>query len=134
MGREKTASGSLARRKRKKTMTSLRGMLSLMAGAHGDKPPYHSPDAWQFTSANADEDEHDTHGESAHNDAGTRDLADGASIEMTHERARELLLRQSGELLPAAEANALADHLLTCDACYRFAQDVAARQHRQPTP
>lgn len=134
MGRESTVSGSLARRKRKKTMTTLRGMLSLMAGAPTDQPPYRAPDAWQFTSDGADE--QDAQDARAHNDADTSDRTDGANvnIEMTHERARELLLRQSGELLPAAEANALADHLLTCDACYRFAQDVAARQHRQPTP
>ena len=85
-----------------------------MAGSPHDDLPYRSPNG---SSDPAHSDEVVSPGE-----------------ELTHERARELLLRQSGELLPAAEANALADHLLTCDECYRFAQDVAARQHRQPTP
>jgi hypothetical protein len=50
---------------------------------------------------------------------------------VTHERARQLILEQTQRLLPAAEANALADHLLTCDPCYRFAQDTAAKERRR---
>jgi hypothetical protein len=47
---------------------------------------------------------------------------------LDHERARQLLLAQLDTLLPPAEANALSAHLLTCDACYRFAQDIAAQR------
>ena len=47
-----------------------------------------------------------------------------------HARARELILEQTQRLLPASEANALADHLLECDRCFRYAQDVA-HQERQ---
>ena len=47
-----------------------------------------------------------------------------------HARARELILEQTHRLLPASEANALADHLLECDRCFRYAQDVA-HQERQ---
>jgi hypothetical protein len=50
---------------------------------------------------------------------------------VTHERARQLILEQAHRLLPPAEANALADHLLICDPCYRFAQDAAARERRR---
>ena len=49
--------------------------------------------------------------------------------DMTHERARDLIQRQQDTLLPPSEANALANHLLDCDACYRFAQDLAAQRH-----
>ncbi|MEO7002254.1 MAG: hypothetical protein ABI068_10525, partial [Ktedonobacterales bacterium] len=48
---------------------------------------------------------------------------------LTHERAHSLLLKQRETLLPPADANALAEHLLDCDSCYRYAQDVAAQQH-----
>ena len=47
-----------------------------------------------------------------------------------HARARELILEQTQRLLPPSEANALADHLLACDRCFRYAQDVA-HQERQ---
>jgi hypothetical protein len=47
-----------------------------------------------------------------------------------HERARELIQEQTRRLLPPQEANALADHLLVCDRCFRYAQDVA-HQERQ---
>ncbi len=50
---------------------------------------------------------------------------------LDHDRARRLLVAQRSALLPAADANALSAHLLTCDPCYRFAQDLAARS-RQP--
>lgn len=50
---------------------------------------------------------------------------------LDHDRARQLLVAQRDCLLPAADANALSAHLLTCDSCYRFAQDLAARS-RQP--
>lgn len=49
-----------------------------------------------------------------------------AALALDHDRARELLIAQSDGLLPAAEANALSAHLLTCDSCYRFAQDLAS--------
>ena len=51
-------------------------------------------------------------------------------ITIDHARARELILEQKQRLLPASEANALADHLLECDRCFRYAQDVA-HQERQ---
>lgn len=50
---------------------------------------------------------------------------------ITHEHARELILAQTYQLLPAGEANALADHLLVCDPCYRYAQDVAAKERKR---
>lgn len=62
-----------------------------------------------------------------------RDEEDGEAQlarEISHERARQLILDQSQRLLPPDEANALADHLLTCDKCFRFAQDIA-HQERQ---
>lgn len=48
-----------------------------------------------------------------------------------HERARQLLLQQTRELLPPSEANALADHLLECDSCFRYAQEVADRERKR---
>lgn len=51
-------------------------------------------------------------------------------LAIDHVRARALILEQTQHLLPPAEANALADHLLACDRCFRFAQDVA-HQERQ---
>lgn len=57
------------------------------------------------------------------------ELPAGPTI-IDHARARELILEQTQRLLPATEANALADHLLECDRCFRFAQDVA-HQERQ---
>jgi len=51
---------------------------------------------------------------------------------LTHARARALLLRQCDVRLPPASANALAEHLLDCDSCYRYAQDVAAERHASP--
>ena|SRR5215469_1746973 len=47
-----------------------------------------------------------------------------------HDRARELINEQTRRLLPPQEANALADHLLVCDRCFRYAQDIA-HQERQ---
>src|SRR5215469_894512 len=47
-----------------------------------------------------------------------------------HDRARELINEQTRRLLPPQEANALADHLLICDRCFRYAQDIA-HQERQ---
>ena len=49
---------------------------------------------------------------------------------LDHERAQQLIMEQAQTLLPPNVANALADHLLTCDRCFRFAQDVA-HQERQ---
>lgn len=56
----------------------------------------------------------------------------GASSEaiLDHERAQQLIMEQAQALLPPNVANALADHLLTCDRCFRFAQDMA-HQERQ---
>ncbi len=62
-------------------------------------------------------------------EAGDEPLSNGDGV--THERARQLILEQAHRLLPPAEANALADHLLVCDPCYRFAQDAAARERRR---
>lgn len=53
-----------------------------------------------------------------------------AGTELDHERAQQLIVEQAHTLLPPSVANALADHLLTCDRCFRFAQDVA-HQERQ---
>src|SRR5215472_5411508 len=47
-----------------------------------------------------------------------------------HDRAHELINEQTRRLLPPQEANALADHLLVCDRCFRYAQDIA-HQERQ---
>jgi hypothetical protein len=52
------------------------------------------------------------------------------SSAIDHERAHELIQEQTRRLLPPQEANALADHLLVCDRCFRYAQDVA-HQERQ---
>ncbi len=49
---------------------------------------------------------------------------------ISHERAHELVDEQTHRLLPPQDANALADHLLVCDRCFRYAQDVA-HQERQ---
>ncbi|GEM_PF-2225829 len=49
---------------------------------------------------------------------------------ISHSRARELIQEQTRRLLPPQEANALADHLLVCDRCFRYAQDIA-HQERQ---
>jgi hypothetical protein len=54
-----------------------------------------------------------------------------ATDEIDHERARQLILEQNEHLLAAPDANALAEHLLVCDRCYRFAQEVAARERRR---
>lgn len=51
--------------------------------------------------------------------------------DIDHERARRLIREQTQRLLPPAEANALADHLLSCDSCYKFAQDEAARERKR---
>lgn len=58
------------------------------------------------------------------------DEVEGGPLAIGHARARALILEQTQHLLPPAEANALADHLLACDRCFRFAQDVA-HQERQ---
>jgi len=54
--------------------------------------------------------------------------APSAAPALDHGRARELLLAQRDTLLPPEEANALSAHLIACDSCYRFAQDLAAGQ------
>jgi hypothetical protein len=54
-----------------------------------------------------------------------------ATDKIDHERARRLILEQNEHLLAAPDANALAEHLLVCDRCYRFAQEVAARERRR---
>ncbi len=60
------------------------------------------------------------------------DVPDEPNHAIDHERARALILEQTRRLLPPPDANALADHLIACDRCFRFAQDVAAqeREHR----
>lgn len=47
-------------------------------------------------------------------------------VAITHERAAALLRDGAPERLSPADANALAAHLMTCDACFRLAQDEAA--------
>ncbi|MGH2514597.1 MAG: hypothetical protein ACRDHP_02995 [Ktedonobacterales bacterium] len=69
------------------------------------------------------------HMESEGSSAGESEAPAGPAT-IDHARARELILEQSQRLLPASEANALADHLLVCDRCFRYAQDVA-HQERQ---
>ena len=54
-----------------------------------------------------------------------------SSTGIGHDRARELILEQSRRLLPPSEANALADHLVACDRCFRFAQDVAELERKR---
>lgn len=54
-----------------------------------------------------------------------------SSTGISHDRARELILEQSRRLLPPSEANALADHLVECDRCFRFAQDVAELERKR---
>ncbi len=56
-------------------------------------------------------------------------VVDGGQI--AHARARHLIVEQANRLLPPADANALADHLLVCDPCYRFAQDEAAKERKR---
>jgi hypothetical protein len=58
------------------------------------------------------------------------EIPDESTQGIDHERARQLILMQTERLLPPLEANALADHLLECDRCFRFAQDIA-HQERQ---
>ena len=65
---------------------------------------------------------------------GAEEVSDSAEVPfeatLSHERAQQLIIEQAQTLLPPTVADALADHLLTCDRCFRFAQDVA-HQERQ---
>jgi hypothetical protein len=54
----------------------------------------------------------------------------GQSPVFSHEHARELIREQIHTLLPADEANALADHLLECDTCFKYAQDIAHEERQ----
>lgn len=70
------------------------------------------------------------HAEPAKPHEGNGETETTGPLAIDHARARALILEQTQHLLPPAEANALADHLLACDRCFRFAQDVA-HQERQ---
>ncbi len=94
-------------------------------GSYGTYESYDGYDGYEDYQQFTDDAEH-THEEDAANGTPTNGTA--ANGELTHERARELIVVQTTGLLPPADANALADHLLTCDDCYRFAQDVAAQR------
>jgi hypothetical protein len=59
------------------------------------------------------------------------DAPPDALTHIGHDRARELILEQTRRLLPPSEANALADHLVECDRCFRFAQDVAELERKR---
>lgn len=71
--------------------------------------------------------------ESTHRDPATHDIdqAQRQNHTVDHEYARLLIEEQTRRQLPPAEANALADHLLICDRCFRYAQDVAARERQR---
>lgn len=62
---------------------------------------------------------------------GDDDAPPDAITGIGHDRARELILEQARRLLPPSEANALADHLVECDRCFRFAQDVAELERKR---
>gem|GEM_PF-3900144 len=49
---------------------------------------------------------------------------------LSHEHARELIREQTHTLLPPDEANALADHLVECDSCFKYAQDIAHEERQ----
>ena len=71
-------------------------------------------------------------GEYPGEDTGADDLeppTGGGDID--HQRARWLIRQQTQRLLPASDANALADHLLACDTCYKYAQDLAAQERKR---
>ncbi len=63
--------------------------------------------------------------------ASDEDAPPDAVTSIGHDRARELILDQARRLLPPSEANALADHLVECDRCFRFAQDVAELERKR---
>ena len=115
MGRERTSSRRIIRNPKRIADRATLATLSALASSQQNDAPHQGP---------AD---YEGYGE---NGARHEDESDGRSGvgELTHERARDLISAQTVGLLPAAEANALADHLLVCDACYRFAQDVAAQR------
>ena len=86
--------------------------------------------AGERTRAQSFEDDQETLGKAPQEPSGENAQRELPSSTIDHERARELIQEQTRRLLPPQEANALADHLLVCDRCFRYAQDVA-HQERQ---
>jgi hypothetical protein len=86
--------------------------------------------ARESTMARSFEDNPQTLGKASQEPSGEQEQRDVPASTIDHERARELIQEQTRRLLPPQEANALADHLLVCDRCFRYAQDVA-HQERQ---
>lgn len=115
MGRERTSARRVIRNPKRIADRATLATLSALASSQQNDTPHQSPADY----ASYPED-----------GVPPADDGDGRSGvgELTHERARDLITAQTVGLLPPAEANALADHLLICDACYRFAQDVAAQR------
>jgi hypothetical protein len=86
--------------------------------------------AGESTMAGSFEDDEETLGKGSQEPSGENAQPELPASTIDHERARELIQEQTRRLLPPQEANALADHLLVCDRCFRYAQDVA-HQERQ---
>jgi hypothetical protein len=86
--------------------------------------------AGESAMARSFEDDEETLGETSQEPSGETTSRELPASTIDHERARELIQEQTRRLLPPQEANALADHLLICDRCFRYAQDVA-HQERQ---
>jgi hypothetical protein len=86
--------------------------------------------AGESTMARSFEDDQETLSKAPEEPSGENAQREVPASTIDHERARELIQEQTRRLLPPQEANALADHLLVCDRCFRYAQDVA-HQERQ---
>ena len=69
-------------------------------------------------------------GESPRDEQDDQTVRSSPTPAIDHDLARRLILEQTEHLLPPVEANALADHLLECDRCFRFAQDVAHHERQ----
>ncbi|HUY76638.1 MAG TPA: hypothetical protein VMV29_07685 [Ktedonobacterales bacterium] len=137
MGREKTTSKRFVRNplrntKQQAAQRATLASMSSLAPQQRDTPHQGPADYVGYAGYESYGEHEQSMDDAAHTDEdsglqdtpyGTKDVGD-----LTHERARELIVAQTTQLLPPAEANALADHLLICDACYRFAQDVAAQR------
>jgi len=133
MGREKTTAKRIGRNspktaRQKNAHRAIQATLSSLAPQRHDAPHQGPADYEDYEQYSGYEEYERYMDDTAHADAeaGTDEAPTGG--ELSHERARELIVAQTTRLLPPAEANALADHLLICDDCYRFAQDVAAQR------
>lgn len=142
MGREKTPSKRLVRNPLSKmrrhatqqgTQRTTRATMSTMSTLAPQRhdTPHQSPA--EYTGYEGYEEYEQQTDDAAHEDEDDELHVATVSGDLTHERARELIVAQTTQLLPPAEANALADHLLICDDCYRFAQDVAAQRRNAHT-